>query len=78
MTSAALAGDARMTVAMASALLPVVDAGYAEPNPAIWKAALHATGEIRSAGLRAPLTAAKAESTASLLAVVADVMSSEG
>jgi dihydrodipicolinate synthase/N-acetylneuraminate lyase len=56
----------------------VVDAGYAEPNPAVWKAALHATGEIRSAGLRAPLTAAKAESTASLLAVVADVMSSEG
>jgi 4-hydroxy-tetrahydrodipicolinate synthase len=70
MIAAALAGDVSTTVALARALLPVVDAGYAEPNPAGWKAALHATGEIASPALRAPMTAASPQSTTALLAAI--------
>jgi dihydrodipicolinate synthase/N-acetylneuraminate lyase len=54
-------------------LLPVVDAGFADPNPAGWKAALHGLGEIASACLRPPMTAASAETTAALLEAIAAV-----
>jgi 4-hydroxy-tetrahydrodipicolinate synthase len=75
MIKAALEGDAPTAATLARGLLPIVDAGYADPNPAGWKAALHATGEIDSAGLRAPMAAASAQSTTTLLAAIADVSS---
>lgn len=72
MIDAALAGDVPRARALASRLLPVVSAGYAEPSPALWKAALHAAGEIGSAALRAPMAAASAASMASLQVTVSE------
>jgi 4-hydroxy-tetrahydrodipicolinate synthase len=40
----------------AEALLPVVQAGYVEPNPAVWKGVLHAQGRIATPNLRLPMT----------------------
>ncbi|MCU1484540.1 MAG: 4-hydroxy-tetrahydrodipicolinate synthase [Actinomycetia bacterium] len=70
---AALAGDGRAAAALAHSLLPVIDAGFADPNPAGWKAALHGLGEIRSAALRPPMTSASAETTAAVLGAIAAV-----
>jgi 4-hydroxy-tetrahydrodipicolinate synthase len=42
--------------AHAAALLPVVEAGFAEPNPAVWKGVLHAQGRIATPDLRLPMT----------------------
>ena len=42
--------------AHAAALLPVVEAGFAEPNPAVWKGILHAQGRIATPNLRLPMT----------------------
>jgi len=42
--------------AHAAALLPVVEAGFAEPNPAVWKGILHAQGRIATPTLRLPMT----------------------
>jgi len=63
LVEAALAGNVSRTKALADALLPVVSAGFAEPNPAVWKAALHHNGEISSATLRRPMTSASPDST---------------
>jgi 4-hydroxy-tetrahydrodipicolinate synthase len=73
MIDAALGGDVDTAVAMANSLLPVVDHGFAEPNPALWKAALHAAGEIATPALRPPMAKASAEATAALLEAVARV-----
>jgi 4-hydroxy-tetrahydrodipicolinate synthase len=73
MIDAALAGDVATAVCLANALLPVIDAGFAAPNPAGWKAALHAAGQIGSPALRAPLAAAPPAVTAALLAAMSDV-----
>jgi 4-hydroxy-tetrahydrodipicolinate synthase len=40
------------------ALLPVIRAGFAEPNPAVFKGVLHAQGRIATRELRLPMTAA--------------------
>ena len=50
-----LAGRVAEGRADAEALLPVVQACFAEPNPAVFKAVLHAQGLIASADVRAPL-----------------------
>lgn len=42
--------------AHAEALLPVVRAAFAEPNPAVFKGVLHAQGRIATPDVRAPLT----------------------
>jgi 4-hydroxy-tetrahydrodipicolinate synthase len=42
--------------AHAEALLPVVRAGFAEPNPAVFKGVLHAQGRIATPDLRGPMT----------------------
>jgi 4-hydroxy-tetrahydrodipicolinate synthase len=42
--------------AHAAAVLPVVEAGFAEPNPAVWKGILHAQGRIATPNLRLPMT----------------------
>ena len=54
----------------AEALLEVVSAGFAEPNPAVWKAALHAQGRIATPDLRAPMAAASSAATARLLSAI--------
>ena len=46
---AALVGASDTSATLAHELLPVVTAGFAEPNPACWKAALSAVGEIAAA-----------------------------
>lgn len=71
MIDAALTGNVDVASGLAHALLPVVTAGFAEPNPAGWKAALHARGEIATPALRPPMTAASSCSTARLLEAIA-------
>jgi 4-hydroxy-tetrahydrodipicolinate synthase len=73
MIDAALAGDVATAVSRAQTLLPVIDAGYTEPNPAGWKAALHALGEIESPAVRPPLSSAPTASTATLLTAIRNV-----
>jgi 4-hydroxy-tetrahydrodipicolinate synthase len=70
LVAAGLEGDAATTRRLAAELLATVDAGFAEPSPALWKAALAAIGVIPSDAVRAPLTAAGAEATAELLATL--------
>lgn len=70
MIDAARAGDMATASELSHALLPVVQAGFAEPNPAVWKSVLHALGEIGSPGLRAPMSAASPDATAALLEAV--------
>jgi 4-hydroxy-tetrahydrodipicolinate synthase len=67
MIAAARAGDSSTAAALAHALLPVVTAGFAEPNPACWKSALCALGELPTQILRPPMTAASPTATAALL-----------
>lgn len=67
MIEAAARGDAQRSRLLASALLPVVQAGFAEPNPAVWKAGLHAVGEIVSPSVRRPMTPASHVSAAALV-----------
>jgi 4-hydroxy-tetrahydrodipicolinate synthase len=71
MVAAAVGGESARARALAGSLLPVVDAGYAEPSPAVWKAALHAAGEIASPALRSPMTAASAGAVEALTLAVA-------
>ena len=42
--------------AHAEALLPVVRSAYVDPNPAVFKAVLHAQGRIATPDVRLPLT----------------------
>ena len=56
--------------AHAEALLPLVRAGFAEPNPAVWKGALAAQGRIATPDLRAPMTNASPAATTALLAAI--------
>ena len=70
MVAAGLDGDVATTRRLAADLLATVDAGFAEPSPAVFKAALAARGEIASPAVRAPMAAASAEATAALLATL--------
>lgn len=56
--------------AHAEALLPVVRAAFAEPNPAVFKGVLHAQGRIATPDVRAPLTNASAAAVERCLAAV--------
>jgi 4-hydroxy-tetrahydrodipicolinate synthase len=51
----------------AEALLPLVQALFAEPSPAVIKALLHAQGRIPTAAVRMPLADASPETTARAL-----------
>ena len=51
----------------AEALLPLVQALFAEPSPAVIKALLHAQGRIATAAVRMPLADASTEATARAL-----------
>ena len=56
--------------AHAEALLPVVEACFAEPNPAVFKAVLHAHGRIPTPDVRLPLLPASAVARDAALAAV--------
>ena len=71
MVECALAGKLEDGRAHAEALLGVVQAGFVEPNPAVFKGVLHAQGRIASAALRLPMTAAAPASVDACLAAVA-------
>ena len=68
MVQAALAHDVNRARYLAELLLPIVDSGFAEPNPAVWKGALHQVGELRTADLRRPMTNADDTVVAQLVA----------
>lgn len=74
MTELALAGRCEPTRRIAARLGPVVDAGFAEPNPAVFKAVLHAQGELSSPSLRSPMTQASPSGAARLARAVEEVV----
>ena len=72
MIDAARTGSSDTVGTLANALLPVVTTGFAEPNPACWKAALHAAGQIATATLRLPMSQASDLATQRLLETIRD------
>ena len=67
MIARGLRGDVAGARPIAEALLPLVAALFAEPSPAVIKAALHALGRIPTAGVRMPLSPASREAAARAL-----------
>jgi 4-hydroxy-tetrahydrodipicolinate synthase len=55
MIDCALAGKLDDGRAHAEALLPMIQAGFSEPNPAVFKGVLHAQGRIATPDVRTPL-----------------------
>ncbi len=74
LVAAGIAGDIATTQRLAADLLAVVDAGFAEPSPAVFKAALHARGEIATPSVRAPLTPASPSATEAIRAALGPVL----
>jgi 4-hydroxy-tetrahydrodipicolinate synthase len=70
MIECGLAGKVDEGRAHAEALLPVVEACFAEPNPAVFKGVLHAQGRIPTPDVRAPLTPASDAAVARASAAV--------
>jgi len=70
MVECGLAGKVEEGRSHAEALLPVCDALFAEPNPAVIKGVLHAQGRIPTPDLRLPMTPAAPGSIAAALAAV--------
>jgi 4-hydroxy-tetrahydrodipicolinate synthase len=70
MTECALAGKVDEGRAHHEALLPVVAACFAEPNPAVFKAVLHAQGRIPTPDVRLPLVNASDGARDKALALV--------
>lgn len=56
----------------AEALLPMIQAGFSEPNPAVFKGVLHAQGRIATPDVRMPLSNASAAAVERCLAAVAN------
>jgi 4-hydroxy-tetrahydrodipicolinate synthase len=71
MVECGLAGKLDDGRAHAEALLPVVQACFAEPNPSVFKAVLHAQGRIPTPDVRLPLLAASPSSRDAALAAIA-------
>lgn len=67
------AGDATRARALGHRLAPLSKALFAEPNPTVVKAALHAQGRIPTPGVRLPLLDAHPDSTAAALKQLAEV-----
>jgi 4-hydroxy-tetrahydrodipicolinate synthase len=65
-----LAGKVDDGRAHADALLPVVQACFAEPNPSVFKGVLHAQGRIPTPDVRLPLMAASTRAVERALAAV--------
>jgi 4-hydroxy-tetrahydrodipicolinate synthase len=70
MIECGLAGKNEDGRAHAEALLPVVRAGYVEPNPAVWKGVLHAQGRIATPDVRMPMTNASSTAVARCLEAI--------
>jgi len=70
MIECGLAGKVDEGRALANALLPVVRAGFGEPNPAVWKGALHEQGRIPTPDVRAPMTNASRRAVDALLEAI--------
>lgn len=64
MIARGMRGDVAGARPIAEALLPLVAALFAEPSPAVIKAALHALGRIPTADVRMPLSPASREGAA--------------
>lgn len=73
MIECGMAGKVDEGRAIAEALLPVVQACFAEPNPAVFKGVLHAQGRIPTPDVRSPLTNASADAVQRALAAIATV-----
>ena len=73
MIECGLAGKVDEGRAHAEALLPVVQACFAEPNPAVFKGVLYAQGRIPTPDVRMPLTAASPAAVDAALAAIARV-----
>lgn len=71
MIECGLAGKLDDGRAHAEALLPVVEACFAEPNPAVFKGVLHAQGRIPTPDVRLPLLPASAAAVDSALGAIA-------
>jgi 4-hydroxy-tetrahydrodipicolinate synthase len=71
MIECGLAGKVDEGRAHHEALAPVIAAGFAEPNPCVFKAVLHAQGKIPTPDLRLPMTAASPAARDRALAAVA-------
>ncbi|MFN8015279.1 MAG: 4-hydroxy-tetrahydrodipicolinate synthase [Acidimicrobiia bacterium] len=67
MVDAVQNGDFSHALEIHKALVPVVNAGFGEPNPVVFKGALAAMGVIESDFVRLPLLQAKNESISSLI-----------
>jgi 4-hydroxy-tetrahydrodipicolinate synthase len=72
MVECALAGKLEDGRAHSEALLPMIQAGFSEPNPAVFKGVLHAQGRIATPDVRMPLTNASSAAIERCLAAVAD------
>jgi len=70
MIDCGLTGQIEAGRAHQEALAPVVAAGFAEPNPAVFKAVLHAQGLIPTPDLRLPLTPASPVAIEDALAAI--------
>ncbi len=70
MVECGLAGKVEEGRAHAEALLAVVQACFAEPNPSVFKSVLHAQGRIPTPDVRLPLVNASPESAARAIAAV--------
>jgi 4-hydroxy-tetrahydrodipicolinate synthase len=70
MVECGLAGKLDDGRAHAEALLAVVQAGFVEPNPAVFKGVLHTQGRIASPTLRLPMTAAAQSSVEACVGAV--------
>jgi 4-hydroxy-tetrahydrodipicolinate synthase len=68
MIASARSSDVVSARLRAEALLPMVVAGFAEPNPAVWKAALAHAGVIETSVVRAPMQAASSAAVQRLVA----------
>jgi 4-hydroxy-tetrahydrodipicolinate synthase len=71
MIECGLAGKVEEGRALAETLLPVVNAMFGEPNPAVFKAVLHAQGRIPTPDVRLPLLPASSEALATALSAIA-------
>lgn len=70
MVECGLAGKLEDGRAHAEALLPMIQAGFSEPNPAVFKGVLHAQGRIATPDVRMPLANASAAAIERCLAAV--------
>jgi 4-hydroxy-tetrahydrodipicolinate synthase len=76
LVAAALGGEAETARARQAELLPVVDAGFSEPSPAVFKGVLYRRGEIPSATVRLPFLPASDESVRRAMEAIDEALTS--